>query len=299
MRTRGRREPRNPISGRLATAVLLLLLTSGTAACSGPPGPGTEPGTGASQAQGIPALGQAPDRSAERASPEGGPEARSGNGPPTGTHREVCPESGGDEGKHRLAEHVYDAAVARYLLENASSIGRRMPPESRDYAMMLLADENSYEMCVAAPQRCLSLEFTGTSTKEERDALLSGKAAYAYQRALACLQRAGDAWSTRAPAQGTAPIPNLDDLYRTRILARLVGNMMPVGLLSDSSFFGTGNQELYHTALTAKQDCLRTLSAIPADQDSLVERISADQTAALDCVEDMRQPFPNRPYGSD
>lgn len=204
----------------------------------------------------------------------------------------VCLE-GDRQGRRQndLAEHVYDAAVSRYLLKNASGIGRRVTPESRDYAMMLLADEDSYELCVTAPERCLRMEVAGTGSLEERDALLEGKAAYAYDRALACLQRAGDSWTARMPVPETENIPRLAELYREKILARLVGNMMPAALLSDSSFFGTENQDLYRKALGVMQECLQTLSDAPVDLDKLVERISRDQVAALECLEQMHEQY--------
>ncbi len=192
-----------------------------------------------------------------------------------------------------MAEHVYDAAVSRYLLENASSIGRRVTPQSRDYAMMLLAEGHSYELCVTAPERCLRSEFTRTNSREERDALLAGKAAYAYDRALACLQKAGDSWTARIPTLETEYIPRLEELYRERVLARLVGNMMPVALLSDSSFFGTVNENLHAAALSVMQNCLQTLSDAPVDPKRLVERISSDQVAALECLEQMHEPYPD------
>ena len=43
-----------------------------------------------------------------------------------------CP--GGDDGGRRLndlAEHIYDGAMADYLLDNASDIGREITPHSR------------------------------------------------------------------------------------------------------------------------------------------------------------------------
>lgn len=206
----------------------------------------------------------------------------------------ICLE-GDRQGRQRndLAEHVYDAAVARYLLENASDIGQRMPPKSEAYAMMLLADHNAYEACVTTPERCLRMELARTNSLEERGALLTGKAAYAYDRALACLQKAGDSWTARMPAPETDNIPRMEELYRERILARLVGNMMPVALLSDSSFFGTDNADLYHTALGVKEDCLRSLSDAPVDPERLAERISRDQVAALECLEQMHEPYPD------
>lgn len=97
----------------------------------------------------------------------------------------------------------------------------------------------------------------------------------------------------------TENTPHLEELYRERALARLVGNMMPVAVLLDSSFFGIDNENLHATALKAAEHCLQTLSGAPVDPYRLVERISSDQVAALDCVEDMHKSFTGwtKPHG--
>ena len=47
-----------------------------------------------------------------------------------------------------LTAHVYDGAVANYLLENTSGIGREIRPQSDGYVLPLLVDDGSYERCV-------------------------------------------------------------------------------------------------------------------------------------------------------
>ena len=52
-----------------------------------------------------------------------------------------------------LAGHVYDGAVADYLLDNASDIGREVTSKSAAYAPRPLVDDAAYERCVTAPER--------------------------------------------------------------------------------------------------------------------------------------------------
>ena len=205
---------------------------------------------------------------------------------------EMCQE--GDARRHRLndlAEHVYDGAVSKYLLENASTVGREITPDSEAYAMMLLADGKSYETCVEVPERCLRIQFLKASSQKERDALLAGAASYTYDRALACLQRAGEAYAAERPTP-EMEARDLEAKYRERILPRLIGNMMPVAMLADSSFFGTDNGKAHRLATEVWEDCLQTLSNKPVETKRLAERVSEDMTAVLDCVEELHEKIP-------
>ena len=189
----------------------------------------------------------------------------------------------GNDGGRRLndlAEHVYDAAVAKYLLENASGIGREITLDSDSYAMMLLVDDASYEMCVAGPERCLRVDLMQAETQTQRDALLSSKGAYAHERARACLQRAGDAYAARDRATEIEP-SRLDATYRERVLPRLIGNMMPVALLRDSSFFGKDSAEHHKLALEAWENCHQDMVASPVDTLTLSRQVSHDMSEAL------------------
>ena len=152
---------------------------------------------------------------------------------------------------------------------------------------MLLDDNTAYELCVTVPERCLRAELLRTSSNAERDALLSSKGTYAYERALACLERAGDAYAAREPEPGIslADLVELDATYRERVLPHLVGNMMPVALLSESNFFGAGNEELHQAAVTAWHECYDSLAGTPLDPPELVRRMSIDKIAALECAE--------------
>ena len=205
----------------------------------------------------------------------------------------MCPD--GDAGGARLndlAEHVYDGAVAKYLRENASGIGREITPDSQAYALMLLADDESHELCIEVPERCLRARFRRASSPAERDALLANESSYAYQRALTCLQRAGDAFAAQ-------PIPEpdpaqLEATYRERTLPRLIGNMMPVAMLRDSSAYGPPDEELHRKAVQVWNDCLLTLSGNREVPEDLAERVSRDMTVVLDCVDNLylSEPYP-------
>ena len=202
-----------------------------------------------------------------------------------------CPE-GDSQGErlNDLAEHVYDGAVSRYLLTNASDIGREITPDSETHALLLLVNDQAHDQCVTLPERCLRAEFRLATANEQRDALLRTRAAYAYQRALACLKRAGDSYAARA----TAPeLPeDLEERYQERILPRLVGNMMPVATLVDSTAYGTNNHDRYRLALRVWQDCYQTLSQEAVRPGHLAERISQDKLAVLDCVEELHIKIP-------
>ena len=197
-----------------------------------------------------------------------------------------CPE-GDSQGErlNDLAEHVHDGAVSWYLLTNATGIGREVTADSEAHALLLLVNDQAHDQCVRLPERCLRAEFRLTRTTEERDALLRTKAAYAYQRALACLQRAGD----RFVANDTSPdLPaDLEERYRERILPRFIGNMMPVATLVDSSAYGTDNEDMHRVALQVWQDCHQTLLQEAVKPGQLVARISQDKLAVLDCVEEL------------
>ena len=199
--------------------------------------------------------------------------------------------TGNDSGQrlNDLAEHVYDGAVADYLLDNASDIGRETAPDSLAYALMLLVDDAAYETCVTFPERCLRAEFRRTASVKERDALLSGKAAYT--RARACLQRAGDNYVAHDPVGEVAPEreEELTEVYQERVLPHLVGNLMPVALLDQSSYFGVDNDDLHEAAAKAWQECYETLSRIPLDPERLVHRVSRDLVAPLRCAEALPQ----------
>ena len=205
---------------------------------------------------------------------------------------EICQEGQARGSRiNDLAEHVYDGAVSKYLLENASSIGREIKPDSEAYAMMLLADDEAYETCVEIPERCLRIQFLRTNSQEERDALLAGAASYAYDRALACLQRAGDAYVEDRPTPEMEP-GELQAKYRDRLLPCLTGNMMPTAMLVDSSSFGTGNEKAHRIATEVWEACLQTLSNKPVETERLAERVSEDMTAVLDCVEELHARIP-------
>ena len=93
--------------------------------------------------------------------------------------------------------------------------------------------------------------------------MLSGKAAYAYRRARACLQRTGDDYVARNPAGevATEQEEELSKVYRERVLPHLVGNLMPVALLDESSYFGVdNNDELHQAAAKAWNECYENLS---------------------------------------
>lgn len=218
-----------------------------------------------------------------------------GNSPATataaaGSHTSnLCPS--GDDGGRRLndlAEHVYDGAVADYLLDNASEIGREVTPESEAYALMLLVDDAVYQTCVTLPERCLRTEFRRGTERKEMKVLLSGKAAYAYQRARACLQRAGDAYAAREPGWASDPVP-LDATYRERVLPHLVGHMMPVALLRDSSFFGTDHNGLHEAALRSWHECYANLAETPVNPARLAQRVTHDLIATLECAWDFHE----------
>ena len=205
---------------------------------------------------------------------------------------EMCQE--GDAKGHRLndlAEHVYDGAVSKYLLENASSVGREITPDSEAHAIMLLADDEAYETCVEIPERCLRVQLLRAKSQAERDALLAGAASYAYDRALACLRRAGAAYASKHPAP-EMEAGDLEAKYRERILPRLIGNMIPVAMLVDSSSFGTGNEKAHRIATEVWEDCLQTLSIKPVETELLAQRMSEDMTAVLDCVEELHEKIP-------
>lgn len=195
-----------------------------------------------------------------------------------------CPE-GNDDGRrlNDLAEHVHDAAVSEYLRQNVVVHGRKSTPSDGRYAMMLLDDDASYELCITVPERCLRTELRRTESKAEREALLSSQGAYAYERALACLQRAGDDYLAREPEPANDPA-DLDAAYRERVLPHLVGIMMPVALLSASNFFGADNEELHQAAVIAWHDCYDSLESEPLDPERPVARTSRDAIAALECA---------------
>ena len=196
----------------------------------------------------------------------------------------------GNDGGRRLndlAEHVHDTAVAEYLRQNVVAFGRKSTPQDGLYAMMLLNDGASYETRVTVPERCLRTELQDAVSNAERDALLTGKGAYAYERALACLQRAGDAYTARKPAPdfGMSDAAVLDAAYRERILPHLVGDMMPVALLGESNYFGADNAELHEAAVNAWHECYESLARRSLDPSELVRRVSMDKIASLDCAE--------------
>ena len=199
-----------------------------------------------------------------------------------------CPE--GNDGGRRLndlAEHVHDTAVSEYLRENVVAFGRTSQPQDGLRALMLLEDDTAYELCVTVPERCLRAELLRTGSNAERDALLSSKGNYAYEKALACLERAGDAYAAHEPEPdiSLADPAELDATYRERVLPRLVGNMMPVALLTESNFFGADNDELHRAAIIAWHECYDSLASAPLDPSELVRRMSIDKIDALECAE--------------
>ena len=208
--------------------------------------------------------------------------------PAVGSHTSnLCAD--GDDGGRRLndlAEHVYDGAVADYLLDNASEIGRETTPDSRAYALMLLVDDAAYEMCVTIPERCLRTELLGAIDRQARDTLPATKGAYAYKRARACLQQAGDEFAERNPAGQVGPkqAGELPEVYQERVLPHLVGNIMPVALLDQSSYFGADNGELQQAAVRAWYECYEALAKDALDPARLAERVSHDLTATLECA---------------
>ena len=108
-----------------------------------------------------------------------------------------------------------------------------------------------------------------------------------YENALACLERAGDAYAAREPEPDislTDPA-ELDATYRERVLPRLVGNMIPVTMLTESNFFGADNEELHQTAVIAWHECHDSLASTPLDPSELVRRMSIGKIAALECAE--------------
>ena len=199
-----------------------------------------------------------------------------------------CPE-GDDHGRrlNDLAEHVHDTAVSEYLRENVVAFGRTSQPQDELRALMLLEDDTAYELCVTAPERCLRAELLRAGSNSERDALLSSKGKYAYERALACLERAGDAYAAREPEPDISQVDpaELDATYRERVLPHLVGNMMPVALLTESNFFGADNEELHQAGLIAWHECYDSLASTPLVPSELVRRMSIDKIAALECAE--------------
>ena len=205
-----------------------------------------------------------------------------------------CPE--GNDGGRRLndlAEHVHDTAVSEYLRKNVVAYGRYSQPQDGLRALMLLEDDTAYELCVTVPERCLRAELLRTGSNAERDTLLSSKGNYAYERALACLERAGDAYAAREPEPdiSLADPANLDATYRERVLPHLVGAMLPVALLTESNFFGTDNEGIHRAAVIAWHECYDSLASTPLDPSELVRRMSIDKIAALDCAE----AFDNKP----
>lgn len=198
----------------------------------------------------------------------------------------LCPQ--GDDGGHRvndLAEHVYDTAVASYLAENASGIGREVKPDSRAYAMALIATDEHYWNCVTRPEQCLRAELAKAVDNEGRDAILSSKGDYAYKRAAACLQRAGDAYAAGEPV--TPPQQaEFEAIYRQRILPHLVGNVMPLATLIDSNFYGRNNEDAYKIAQEVWDSCYETMASRPVDPDNIVDQISKDITDPFDCADE-------------
>ena len=85
---------------------------------------------------------------------------------------------------------------------------------------------------------------------------------------------------------------DLEERYQKRVLPRLIGNMMPVATLVDSSAYGTGNEDMHRVALQVWQDCYQTLSQEPVRPGQLAERISQDKLAVLDCVEELHTRLP-------
>ena len=279
------KKPTSAVSALLTT----LILSISALACAGE-------GTGQNPGSTPPTATATPTETVKRTPPSGEaaslvtaePEQATTPAPST----EMCQE--GDAGGKRLndlAEHVYDGAVAKYLLENASGIGRDITQDSGAYATTLLADDEAYETCVEMPERCLRVQFLRTSSQEEQDALLSGPASYAYDRALACLQRAGEAYAAEHPTKETEA-GDLEAKYRERILPRIIGNMMPLAMLVDSSYFGTDNEKAHRIATEVWEDCLQTLSNKPVETERLAERVSEDMTAVLDCVEELHEKIP-------
>ena len=199
-----------------------------------------------------------------------------------------CPE-GDDHGRrlNDLAEHVHDDAVSEYLRENVVAFGRTSQPQDALRALMLLEDDTAYELCVTAPERCFRAELLRAGSNAERDALLFSKGKYAYERALACLKRTGDEYAAREPQPdiNMADPTQLNATYRERVLPHLVGNMMPVALLTESNFFGADNEELHQAAVIAWHECYDSLASTPLDPSELVRRMSIDKIAALDCAE--------------
>ena len=203
-----------------------------------------------------------------------------------------CP-TGNDDGRrlNDLAEHVHDTAVAEYLRENVVAFGRSSQPQDGLRALMLLDDDTAYELCVTVPERCLRAELLRACSNAERDALLSSKGNYAYERALACLERAGDAYAARQPEPDISLVDpaELNATYRERVLPHLVGNMMPVALLTESNFFGADNEELHQAAVIAWHECYDSLASTPLDPSELVRRMSIDKIAALECAEAFKE----------
>ncbi|MCY4367752.1 MAG: hypothetical protein OXE17_16250 [Chloroflexi bacterium] len=100
---------------------------------------------------------------------------------PSPEEAQWCPE-GNTQGErlNDLAEHVYDGAVSRYLLVNASGIGREITPDSEAHTLLLLVNDQAHDDCVRLPERCLRAEFRLTRTTEERDALLRTQRKFRY-----------------------------------------------------------------------------------------------------------------------
>lgn len=110
------------------------------------------------------------------------------------------------------------------------------------------------------------------------------------QRSLACLQRAGDRCAA-SPIQQELPA-DLEKIYQERILPRIIGNMMPVATMVDSSAYGPDDEDMHRVAVQVWQDCYQTLMRAAVKPGQLVERISQDKLAVLDCVEELHTRLP-------
>lgn len=159
---------------------------------------------------------------------------------------------------------------------------------------MLLLDDEVHEKCVIVPERCLRVELQKAGSTGERDTLLAGKGAYAHRKAQVCLQRAGDEYAAQYPSHDLpTDAADLEAAYRERILPRLLGNMMPVAMLRNSSFFGEASPQRHHAPLRAWHGCFDAMSAEPFDPEEVVERISDDLITALECAEAQDLPVPD------
>lgn len=170
------------------------------------------------------------------------------------------------------AAHVYDTAVRVYLHKNASSIGRETDGDEEQKALAV-TDDFIYRLCITGPENCLREQFSQAKNKSDKLSLIKTKGAYAYDRALHCLNREGEAYHGAGRPE----------LYNERIAIHLAGSAKPVGMLRETDYYGETDTKTIDDEEATWQRCYKSISEGISQSEGIASWVDDGLIATVDC----------------